>query len=1088
MNERNLIGIWVISVFLVLYALSGLVDFPQYLHLGKKVVDFLRGVQPERAEIAVFAILALLLPLDIRSPPQKRLQQITSTMFSVVCGVGLALTCFSLFLNLDAFGIPELRISPIFFKNLPSASAFAALGMSTYVLSIIKKVPSASDSTRVTSINTLAVFIALASIVANLLDFQTLYAVARYDQLFMSTPFAIGIVAFVVALQSIVTVAHSDPRNPGVREGRQIFLLGASMILAVGLCIGLTALWTFESKSQQDAVTKLQDTLTNRNALFEAVLQEALMQAKLVASSSAIQRNLSNLDSNINETQVLERLKTDIGRFHAQGFSSIRLVDSTGTVIHALGTATLNPVRVIDLQSDFPSQLIWDNGYLLKARFAVQGASDRKIGTIDMEKRLTFLNASGNRQNGLGPSFDMLVCGTVTGEQVGCFPSLLNRHILLLAPPAQRAKLPIDFALEGRTGVRTAVDYRKQAVVAAYAPIGAFGIGAVAKIDSEDLYAPIRTLLENLAIIGAVLFALGALLLRNRIDPLVKRLLLAGETAKAATAMAVDRESRIRAVVDNVSDGIVTMTMQGVIQSLNAAGANIFGRTPEDLVGLPFEDMLSEQSRGAVNDFFHSRETSSSNSLGRKTILLTAVRYPHATEVFFELGINRVVVKGENLFIGILHDLTRSHLDKKAMEKSQETLKEITNNVPVLIGYVDRFERYQFVNHLYESWFSKPQSEIIGRNARELFGREAYAIVAPHIARVLQGETVTFSATSLAPNYPKFAEVKYLPKRDSDDKVEGYYVMGVDLSSQKEAEIALEAEHSLLTAVLETVDVGVVACDANGTLSLFNRASRDFHNLPEKQLPSDQWENYYSLFHSDGLTPMEMEDVPLFRTLRGDHVKDVEMAIRSPEGGMRFMSASGKKMTSIDGRSTGAVIAMSDVTAIRAAREQLKKLAQIDALTGLPNRYYLNEKLHGAINRADASGELIAVMFLDIDKFKAINDTHGHRAGDLVLQEFGQRVQNLLRNTDTVARLGGDEFVILLGGLGRREAATAVAQKIINAMMPKFEFDGIALQVSSSIGITFKLAEQDSVEKMLGRADTALYAAKTAGRNAYRVA
>ena len=177
-----------------------------------------------------------------------------------------------------------------------------------------------------------------------------------------------------------------------------------------------------------------------------------------------------------------------------------------------------------------------------------------------------------------------------------------------------------------------------------------------------------------------------------------------------------------------------------------------------------------------------------------------------------------------------------------------------------------------------------------------------------------------------------------------------------------------------------------------------------------------------------------------------------------------------------------------DITERRRTEAEIVHLARHDALTGLANRAEFNAKLEEASKRLKRNGSGFTVMMLDLDKFKAINDTLGHPAGDQLLVEVGRRLQSTIRETDVLARLGGDEFAIIQeGGPGQQEGAIALALRIINAITQPFDLDGSPASVGASIGIVLAPEHDVEPEGLLKRADLALYAAKANGRNDFRV-
>ena len=169
------------------------------------------------------------------------------------------------------------------------------------------------------------------------------------------------------------------------------------------------------------------------------------------------------------------------------------------------------------------------------------------------------------------------------------------------------------------------------------------------------------------------------------------------------------------------------------------------------------------------------------------------------------------------------------------------------------------------------------------------------------------------------------------------------------------------------------------------------------------------------------------------------------------------------------------------------SESRLAQLVRFDTLTGLPNRFHLNEKLEETANRCRRLGAPLAVMFLDIDHFKQINDTLGHAAGDIVLKEFSARLAACLRATDVAGRLAGDEFVVLIEAPHGLHEPAVVARKILDAMQGVWLVDGQSVQVTTSVGIAFAREEILSADALLAKADSALYQAKSAGRNRFIV-
>ncbi len=165
---------------------------------------------------------------------------------------------------------------------------------------------------------------------------------------------------------------------------------------------------------------------------------------------------------------------------------------------------------------------------------------------------------------------------------------------------------------------------------------------------------------------------------------------------------------------------------------------------------------------------------------------------------------------------------------------------------------------------------------------------------------------------------------------------------------------------------------------------------------------------------------------------------------------------------------------------------ELDHLAHHDNLTELPNRLLLSDRLDQTLKYATRHNKKIAILFIDLDNFKKINDSLGHSVGDIILQESAQRLNRCIRETDTVARLGGDEFTVIINDIKDNDIVTDIATKIILALQEKFLIQGHDLYVTTSIGISIYPDDATTPEELLKNADAAMYKAKEGGRNTYR--
>ncbi|WP_161884162.1 sensor domain-containing protein [Deinococcus alpinitundrae] len=321
-----------------------------------------------------------------------------------------------------------------------------------------------------------------------------------------------------------------------------------------------------------------------------------------------------------------------------------------------------------------------------------------------------------------------------------------------------------------------------------------------------------------------------------------------------------------------------------------------------------------------------------------------------------------------------------------------------------------------------------------------------------------------------------------VPLVNPQGEVTGIIGISRDVHRIKQAEQALSKERDFTNAVLEVVGSLVIVLDRHGVILRFNRACEELTGYSAQEVLG---QTFRSLF----LLPEEQEIVgATFNLLAsGDFPNSLENHWLTRSGEKRLIAWKNTALEDECGKVEFIIATGQDVTEQRQATEVLAYQAHHDALTGLPNRSLFLDRLERALAAARRHGDKLAVAFVDLDRFKLVNDTLGHAAGDELLRAVAQRLRGCLREVDTVSRMGGDEFLLLLPGVRSISEASRVARKVISSLAPAFEVVGRELFVTASVGLSLYPLDAPDAQNLLSHADQAMYQAKEAGKNAFRV-
>lgn len=548
---------------------------------------------------------------------------------------------------------------------------------------------------------------------------------------------------------------------------------------------------------------------------------------------------------------------------------------------------------------------------------------------------------------------------------------------------------------------------------------------------------------------------------------------------------------------------------------------------------------------------------------------------------------------------GAFQDVTERRRMAQQLADSERFVRQVTDGLPIRIGYVDREQRYRFANQAACLRFGRSREDIIGRTSEELLGEPMPPEVAQRVQQVLSGTEQRYEVDEVLNGLVHRIESHLVPDVSDGGEVRGFFSTGIDITQRAAAERGLR----VLTAILEHTPDFVVQTNLRGQVTYMNPAARRVQGFaPDKDVSAHLFTEFNTpetqALYAEAILPavkahsVWVGETTVYvahrRVVPVSHMviahRDVEgriqhfsaimrdisdaaqarlallkqtatlrsitealpslVAVVGTDGRYQFVNSaferwhrvpreqivgrtmedflgaaeyarskpmiekvlSGETITfdkdypqrapashvtihflplwSGPGQVDGFVSMAQDVTSYRQETGRLLAMAQHDPLTGLLNRAGLQAYV-GQMDLA-VEGPLLALLYIDLDHFKPVNDQHGHPVGDQLLQAFGQRLLSLVRPTDAVARLGGDEFAVVLAGVREPAHAEAVARKILEAAHTPFEVGNLRLCVGASAGLALGTDADKGWPDLMARADDKLYLAKRAGRGQFK--
>ncbi len=538
-------------------------------------------------------------------------------------------------------------------------------------------------------------------------------------------------------------------------------------------------------------------------------------------------------------------------------------------------------------------------------------------------------------------------------------------------------------------------------------------------------------------------------------------------------------DERFRRTFKLIPHSVTIQNKVGVLIDCSDAFCESTGYSRDEIIGRDIQDLnlwVEPEKRFAMREELFRN--------GRVDDFEFELRRRNGEIINIEFSARYLTNEPEPMLLAVAHDITKRKRAEVLLRQNERFIATLAHNMPGMVSHWTRDLRCNFANKEYLNWFGKTAEEVYQSTPAQIVGEEVFKLNEPFMRAALEGKAQSFERIISRPDGGSvYVWTQYIPDI-SRDKIEGLFVVILDISERKRAELALQESVLQTQAILDNMFDGVITINTRGVIQSFNKAASTIFGYGQDEvlganvtmlMPTHfkhQHESYLQ-HHNDSL------DGEVLNTLR-------EVEGQRKNGDIFPMSLSISKI--LRAGTVTFVGLVRDISQQRHDEEEIYRLAFYDPLTNLPNRRLLFDRLQQAILTSCRTDQHGALMFLDLDHFKQLNDSLGHDVGDILLQQVAVRLQTCLREGDSVARMGGDEFVMLIEALSiyPNEAASqaeGIAHKILAALAEPYSLREHTYVITPSIGIVVFLHQQDNLDELLKKADVAMYQAKTAGRN-----
>ncbi len=551
-----------------------------------------------------------------------------------------------------------------------------------------------------------------------------------------------------------------------------------------------------------------------------------------------------------------------------------------------------------------------------------------------------------------------------------------------------------------------------------------------------------------------------------------------------------------RIALEHTPIEVYWLDLAGHILDVNHSAIQALGYSRDELVGLCIWEIdvgcSPEQWTSFVEDLRRMGDHVHLESFHRRR---DGSLYPIEVTAFL------VEVRDDPLICGFAQDISVRRQAEEALQASEERLRTLINATPDIICFKDGQGRWLETNNANLELFSLKDLDYRGKLDRELADethpcyREAFLTCeisderAWESGRLSHGEEVIPRPDGSVRVY----DVIKVPVFEPDGQRRGLVVLGRDITERKQAEEALREERLFLQAVLDSIEDPIRVIGADYRLLRMNQAAYQLIAAlgEEGQLHCTSCQGEAK--SNQRYCFAQLDECPMRLVYKTHRPAKFIRRHRFPSGAEVQYEVIANPLFGEDDKVCAIIEVSHNISehlalldALRAREQSYVHLAYHDHLTGLPNRLLFTERLNQAIHAAHRQGRHFAVLFIDLDRFKQVNDSFDHSYGDRLLVAVAKRLQGILREDDTLARLGGDEFMVILSDIKQAEDAATVATKILKQLRQPFEIQGHQILLGASIGISLYPEHGTTVDDLVRNADAAMYRAKEGGRNSFQ--